>query len=623
MYKGGYTGKVLRINLTDKSYSVETTDAELAQNYIGGAGFAVKTLFDEVPAKADPLGPKNKLIFAGGPFTGTSVPCASRMAVATKSPLTNAVGMALSGGYFPAEMKFAGYDMMIIEGRAEAPTYLWISDDTVRFKKADKLWGSQTGDCQQMIKNDLGDQNVRIACIGPAGEKMSRISSIINERRAFGRKGVGAVMGSKNLKAIALRGQGEPAVADETKLKAARDEMAKQMKASEVLYPAFAKFGTPMVVDHLSAMGIFPLNNFATTGELDLSPQIGMAVQGPLTIGKEHCYNCPVGCTQLKLARGGAYAGVLGEPEFETLYSLGGVTGVDNAEAIVAADRLCDELGMDTISAGVAVAFAMELYEKGIFTTEDTGGMTLKFGDHENMVKLIRMIGFREGLGDLLADGVAAAAQKVGKGSEQYAMHVKGLELPGYDVRGAKAHGLNYATSYTGADHCRGYAFQEIFGIPVPHEVDRFSAEGKGKLTKWNQDVRTVTTDCPTMCGFLLDMALPTTSLANTAALMAAVTGQQYSEEEVLQVGERVNNVAKAFNMREGFTRRDDTLPARLMDEALKGGESKGHRISREEMAAMLTEYYTERGWDPDTGALLRPKLEELGLGYIADQLNL
>jgi aldehyde:ferredoxin oxidoreductase len=330
-----------------------------------------------------------------------------------------------------------------------------------------------------------------------------------------------------------------------------------------------------------------------------------------------------VGCTQLKLSKSGNYAGALGEPEFETLYSLGGATGVDNADAIVAADRLCDELGMDTISAGLAVAFAMELSEKGLLTAQDTGCKDLKFGDHESMVKLIRMMGYREGFGDTLADGTAAAAKRIGKGSEQYAMHVKGLELPGYDVRGAKAHGLNYATSFTGADHCRGYAFQEVFGIPIPHEVDRFSAEGKGKLTKWNQDFRTVTTDCPTMCGFILDMALPATALANTAALMEGVTGMSYTPDEVLQVGERVANVAKAFNMREGFGRQDDNLPTRLMEEAIKGGESKGNKISREELDLMLTEYYTERGWDPDTGALLRPKLEELGLTYIADQLNL
>lgn len=623
MYKGGYTGKILRINLTDRAYEIEDLPGETAKHFIGGAGFAVKFLFDEVPAKTDPLGPENKLIFAAGPFTGTRVPCASRMAVAAKSPLTHAVGMSLSGGHFPAEMKFAGYDIIIIEGKADEPTYLWLSDGKVRFKKAGKLWGSQTGDCQQMIKNDLGDQNIRIACIGPAGENLSKISAIINERRAFGRKGMGAVMGSKNLKAIALRGEGTLAIADEEKFNTARAQMAKQMRESQVLYPAFAKSGTPMVVDHCSHIGIFPLNNFSATGEYDLSERIGMAVQGPLTIAKEACYNCPVGCTHLKLVKAGEYAGALGEPEFETLYALGGATGVDNAEAIVAADRMCDELGLDTISTGVTVAFAMELGEKGILSAGDTGGMDLKFGDHKGMVQLIRMIAFRQGFGDILADGAVEAARKIGRGSKRYTMHVKGLELPGYDVRGAKAHGLNYATSYTGADHCRGYAFQEVFGIPVPHEVDRFSAEGKGRLTKWNQDMRTATTDCPTMCGFILDMALPGTGLENTAALMEAVTGMTYTPDEVLQVGERVNNVAKAFNMREGFTRADDNLPDRMMEEELKGGESKGHKITREELDQMLTEYYTERGWDPDTGALLRPKLEKLSLAYIADQLNL
>ena len=623
MYTGGYTGKILRIDLSKERFEIENLPVETAKNYIGGAGFAIKTLYDEVPENTDAFSSENKLIFAAGPFTGTSVPCASRMAVATKSPLTQAVGMALSGGYFPAEMKFAGFDMVIVQGKAAKPTYLWISDDKVRFKKAEKLWGSQTGDCQQMIKDDLGDQNIRIACVGPAGENRCLFASIINERRAFGRKGVGAVMGSKNLKAIAIRGTKKLSVASEDKLKIARAEMAKNMKNSEVLYPAFAKMGTPMVVDHTSHIGIFPLKNFSATGEFDLAKKIGMAAQGPLTVGKAHCYNCPVGCTQLKVSKKGEYAGALGEPEFETLYALGGMTGVENADAIVAADRLCDELGIDTMSAGAVVAFAMELFEKGIITEEDIGGFPATFGDHHAMIKLIRMMSFREGFGDVLANGVKNAAENIGKGSEKYALHVKGLELPGYDVRGAKAHGLNYATAFTGADHCRGYAFQEIFDIPVPHAVDRFSAEGKGKLTVWNQDVRTATTDCPTMCGFLLDMALPGNALENTAALMEAVTGLPFTPEEVQKVGERINNVAKAFNMRQGLTQKDDTLPARLMEEPLKAGESKGHKISREELNHMLKEYYTERGWDPESGVPTKAKLEALDLGYIADQLNL
>jgi aldehyde:ferredoxin oxidoreductase len=323
------------------------------------------------------------------------------------------------------------------------------------------------------------------------------------------------------------------------------------------------------------------------------------------------------------MARTAPYTGILAEgPEYETMYSFGGETGVDNIDAIIAADRLCDELGLDTISAGVAIGFAMELFEKGILTTADTGGLDLRFGNHEAMVTLVRMIGYREGLGDLLADGVKAAAAKIGKGSEKYAMHVKGLELPGYDVRGAKAHGLNYATAYTGADHNRGYAFQEIFGIPLPYAVDRFAVEGKGKLTKWNQDVRMVTCDCATMCAFLLDMAVPHMAINNTADLMEAVTGVSYTPDEIQKVGERLNNLAKAFNLREGFTRADDRLPERLMTEPLKDGASKGNYISKSDLEQMLNEYYAERDWDVETGIPTREKLVELGLEGVADELK-
>jgi aldehyde:ferredoxin oxidoreductase len=545
------------------------------------------------------------------------------MAVTAKSPLTGAVGMALSGGHFPVEMKFAGYDMIIVEGKAEKPVYVWIKDGAVRFRNAETLWGMKTTDTQQIIKNELKDQNVRIVCIGPAGENQLRIASIINEWRAVGRKGLGAVMGSKNLKAIAVRGSGAVKVADTEKLKAARDVFAKAMKDSEVLYPAFAKIGTPMVVDHTCHMGIFPTKNYAATGAYDPIDKLGVEIQMTRNVGKEHCYGCPVGCSQLKLAKTGDYAGILTEgPEFETMYSFGGVTGVEDIDAIIAADRLADELGFDSISSGVSVAFAMELYEKGILTKEDTGGLNLSFGNHQAMIKILQQMAYREGIGAILADGTQAAAAKIGKGSEKYAMHVKGLELPAYDVRGAKAHGLNYATSYTGADHCRGYAFQEIFGIPIPKEVDRFAAEGKGELTKWNQDVRTATTDAPTMCAFLLDMAVPGIATQNTADLLAGITGFDYSADEIQTAGERINNLAAAFNVREGFSRKDDTLPERLLTEPLPGGAAKGHYISREELDLMLDEYYEARGWSKETGAPSRKKLTELGLGYVADQLN-
>lgn len=624
MYKGGYTGKILRVDLSDRRAEEEALPLEVARDYIGGAGFGIKYLFDELKAGTDPLGAENKLIFAVGPFSGTSIPCASRMAVTGKSPATRAVGISLSGGHFPVEMKRAGYDALIIEGRADKPTYLWIRDEKILFRDAQSVWGTKTTDCQQIIKNELKDQNVRIACIGPAGENLSKMACIINEMRAAGRKGLGAVMGSKNLKAIAVQGTGSVAVASKEKLKIARGEMTKAMKGSPVLYPEFSKTGTPSNVDNTCALGIFPAKNWSATGEFMPVEQIGVDALETRNLGRQFCSGCPVGCSQLNLARKGPYAGALSEgPEFETMYSFGGETGVDDVDSIIAADRLADELGLDTISAGVTIGFAMELFEKGILGVAETGGLELNFGNHEAMVALLPMMAFRQGIGDLLADGVKLAAEKIGKGADKYALHVKGLELPGYDVRGAKAHGLNYATAFTGADHNRGYAFQEIFGIPIPYEVDRFTTQDKGKLTKWNQDVRTATADCPTMCVFLLDMAVPHFALENTASLMEAVTGFTYKPEDIEKVGERINNLARAFNVREGFTRADDTLPERVLTEPLQSGGSKGHFISKDDLKQMLDEYYTVRGWDLETGVPTRGKLKELGLNHVADQLEL
>lgn len=624
MYKGGYAGKILRVNLSEMSAREEKLPLEMARNYIGGAGFGVKFLFDELNSGIDPLGAENKLIFAVGPFTGSTIPCASRMAVAGKSPLTGATGMALTGGHFPVELKRAGYDALIVEGRAERPTYLWIKNGKTIFRDACSSWGTKTTDCQQIIKNELRDQNVRIACIGPAGENLSKLACIINEMRAAGRKGLGAVMGSKSLKAIAVRGTGSVGVASKEKLRVARGEMTDAMKKSPVLYPEFSRTGTPSNVDYTCALGIFPAKNWSATGVFTPVEQIGVEALETRNVGRQFCAGCPVGCSQLNLARTEPYGGALAEgPEFETMYSFGGQTGVENLDSIIAADRLADELGLDSISSGVTIGFAMELYEKGILGPGDTGGLELRFGNHEAMLRLLRWMAFREGIGALLADGVKVAAGSIGRGADRYALHVKGLELPGYDVRGAKAHGLNYATAFTGADHNRGYAFQEIFGIPVPYAVDRFATEGKGKLTKWNQDVRTATADCPTMCVFLLDMAVPHFARENTAALMEAVTGLTYTPEEIERVGERINNLARAFNVREGFTRHDDTLPERVMTEPLQSGASQGHLISKEDLKEMLDEYYTARGWDLETGAPTREKLKELDLGYVADQLGL
>ncbi|MBN1320759.1 MAG: aldehyde ferredoxin oxidoreductase family protein [Thermoleophilia bacterium] len=623
MYRGGYTGKVLRINLTDKTHKEEPLPLEVAQDFIGGSGITVKYLYEEVPPDCDPLGPENKLIYAPGPITGSTIPCASRMAINAKSPATGAVGVATTGGHFPVEMKRAGYDVIIIEGKAEEPTYLYIKNGDVKFRPADKIWGLCTTDTQMVIKDELHDQNIRISCIGPAGEKLSKMAAIVNERRVAGRKGLGAVMGSKNLKAIALRGDLQLDIADKQKYDAARKRMRAGMQASPILYPQFSRYGTSTTLDLTQALGIYPAMNWAGTGVFTPADKIGGFAIEALSAGKTACAGCPVGCSQMRLAQQPPYTGVFTEgPEYETLYSFGGVTGVDNPDAIIAADRLSDELGIDTISAGVTIAFAMELFEKGILTLEDTGGMDLSFGNDESMIKLLGMMGERQGLGDLLADGTRAAAEKIGKGSEKYAMHIKGLELPGYDIRGAKAHGLSMATAFTGADHNKGYAFQEIFGIPIPYQVDRLAIEGKGKLTKWNQDARTVIGDSSTMCVFLMDMAVADFMFENTADIMEGLTGLKYTPEEVHQVGERINNLARVFNILAGLSRADDDLPERLKTEPIKDGSSKGELISQADLDTMLDEYYEARGWTVE-GIPTRAKLEELRLGYAADRLGI
>jgi aldehyde:ferredoxin oxidoreductase len=395
------------------------------------------------------------------------------------------------------------------------------------------------------------------------------------------------------------------------------------MKENEFLYPLFSVVGTGDTIDLTCQLGIFPAKNFSATGEFEPVEQLGAEMQKTRRVGHERCYGCPVACSQLRLARTGSYAGTLSEgPEFETLYNLGGMTGVDNLDSIIAADRLADELGLDTISSGATIGFAMELYERGIIGLKDTEGLDLRFGNHEAMVKMLRMMAYREGIGGLFADGVKAAAAKIGKGVDKIAMHVKGLELAGYDPRGAKAFGLNYATAYGGADHNKGYAFQEIIGIPIPYPVDRFAIEGKGKLTKWNQDFLAATADSPIFCVFIVIMIMAGTATQDTAAFMEAVTGLSYTPEEIQRVGERINNLARAFNVREGFGRADDTLPERIRTEPIKAGASKGQVVSTEDLNQMLDEYYTERGWNVKSGIPTREKLVELGLGYVADELS-
>ncbi|KXA90155.1 hypothetical protein AKJ61_01295 [candidate division MSBL1 archaeon SCGC-AAA259B11] len=618
--KRGYQGEILRLNLDAQKFEIENLDPETAENFVGGAGLGIKYLYDEVDPKVDPLGEENKLIFSPGPLTGTSSPSASRMSVTGKSPLTSCVGMSTVGGDFPAEVKFAGFDAIIVEGCLDDPGYIHIDEGEVEFKDADDLWGASTFDSQEFIKRDFGD-NVEIACIGPAGENLSKMGCIICGRRAAGRKGLGAVMGSKNLKAIAVEGDEEVEIYDEDEFREATGELLKAMKDSEVLYPTFSPHGTSMVVEVADELGILPAENWRSTGEFP-SEGLYSGSQKDYRIRMEACYNCPVACSQVRLVEEGPYQGELSEgPEFETTYSLGTGVGVDYYPAIIAGDRMCDFYGLDTISTGVTIGFAMELFERGIIAEEDTDGLELNFGNHQAVLELIQKIAFRDGFGDLLAEGSREVAKRIGEDSLRYAMQVKGLELPGYDVRGAKAHGLNYATSYTGADHNRGYAFQEIFGIPVPEEVDRMETEGKGELTKWNQDIRTVTCDCSPLCVFILDTSIPGRADEIMSSLVNSATGLDHTPESFFKIGERINNLARAFNVQVGYTREDDTLPQRILEEGIEKGGSKGQSISKEELEEMKDEYYEERGWN-EKGIPTQEKLKELELDYVIDDLQ-
>ena len=610
--RGGFWGKLLRINLTDQASKVEPIPENTLKKFLGGAALGAKILYDELAPGIDPLSSQNKLIYTTGPVTGTDTPCASRLNIATKSPLTGTITNALSGGHFPVELKWTGYDCVVIEGKAKAPTYIYIRDDKVTFGSAEKLWGLNTFDTQLLLKEQLRDHDVRISCIGPAGEKLSLMAAIINEARAAGRKGVGAVMGSKNLKAVVVRGTNKVPIANEERFKKGVAEMLKAFKASPLAYPVFSNVGSSCAVEAVAAVGCLPHNNWQNNDEsVDWDETIGVKGLEKTSQTKNSCYRCPVACSQVRMAKGGKYGGISTEgPEFETIYSMGSVIGVTDPNAVIAADRLCDELGLDTISAGVTISMAMELVEKDIIQDQD--GLGLKFGNDDAAMRMLRSLAYREGyLGELFADGTRKAAEKIGEESGYYAMHVKGLELPAYDVRGYKAHGLNFATCYSGADHNKGYSLQEVFGIPVPYAVERLDYKGKGILTKFNQDNAGLF-DTVTLCEFAAIFVCDIFQKL-MAEIISGASGWEFTEQDMWALGERLNNICRMFNVREGFSRKDDTLPKRLMTEPLKFGLTKGELIDQMGFDQMLNEYYEARKWDSN-GVPTAAKLIELGL---------
>jgi aldehyde:ferredoxin oxidoreductase len=626
----GYNGKILRVDLTTRKMKVEEPSEVFYRTYLGGGGLASYYLLQELPRGVDPLGPDNLLIFAASVITGTPMAGMCRFTVAAKSPLTGGYGEAEAGGFWGPELKFSGYDAVIIKGKAAKPIYLWIHDGQVEIRPAEKLWGMETGAAQEQIREELNEKMARVALIGPAGENRVRFASIVNElKHANGKGGLGAVMGSKNLKAVAVRGKNSLDVGD----------LEKFLDMSKKIIDLVGQWGpnknlrtlgTAGMVVPLNTGGILPTRNFHA-GFFDQAAKIsGEKMAETILKDGENCYACAVRCRRAVEILSGQYAtsAKYGGPEYETIASLGSLLLIDNLAAIAKGNELCSRYALDPGSTGVAIAFAMECYESGLLTNAQTEGVDFQFGNAEAMLKAIEWIALRkEGLGTLLADGVKAAAAKIGQGSEKFALHVKGQEIPMHDPRGKTGLSLSYAVSPTGAEDLEG-AHDTHFGQPGPI-MGRIAPLGllepvppreltaqKVRNYIYLHFVRSMYKSLG-ICSFtappVWGMPFP-----QFVEAIKAVTGWETSLWELLKAGERALTMARVFNVREGFGRKDDVLPDRLFD-PLEGGALQGKGIDRKEFEEALTLYYEAMGWDPKDGVPTRGKLAELNLSWLEE----
>jgi len=606
----GWMSKILRVDLTAGKCIVEPLDPSVAKDYIGGRGLGIYYMNKEVDPKVDPLSPDNILVMATGPLTGTGAPTGARYMVMTKSPLTGAITCSNSGGMFPTELKRSGFDAIIISGRAETPVYLWIDQGNADIRKADHLWGKDTHETTDALLKET-DTKARVACIGPAGEKGVRFASIMNDKnRAAGRSGVGAVMGSKNLKAVVVSGKGRIPLADPDQFKTFNKQILDIFKESITETPlGLTVNGTAGVVVATQNFGVLPTKNWQQ-GTFDGWEKIqGEELTKRFLIKNSACYGCPIGCGRKTKVDDPDFAGTGEGPEYETIYALGSNCMVDDLAAITKANYICNELGIDTISMGATIACAMELVDRG-FLTEDEVGRPLKWGDAEALVELTRMTGNREGFGDLLAQGSYRLADRYGH--PELAPVSKKQEFPGYEPRGAQAMGLAYATSPIGGSHMRGDpAYFELFG--VPDSMDPHQWKGKGKVTKAYQDLSAII-DSAGLCIFFAvrNLAAKDLGVAPVGILeyLNAATGADYTLEELMAAGERIINAERLFLVKAGFSRKDDSLPKRLTEEPAPTGPAKGMVCHLQEM---LDEYYRVQGWTED-GIPGEEVLSRLGL---------
>ncbi len=602
----GWVGKILRVNLTQGSTRVEELPAELNHLFLGGRGLASKLLFDEVNPQVEPLSPENKLIFMTGPLTGTGAIGGASYVVVTKSPLTGSIACSTTEGYFGPELKFAGYDGIILEGKSPEPVYLSIEDDTVELLSASHLWGKSTHKTEEIIRAEKENpwiaRETFITSIGPAGENLVKIASIINDKhRAAARSGVGAVMGSKNLKAIAVRGTKAVSLANGKMFLDSVERAWEKFKTTPVIPQALNNIGTSFLVDLINESGVLPARNFQTGVMKNIEKISGEHMAETILKINKGCFSCPIACIQVTEVEDPAFLGKGEGPEYRSIALIGASCGIDNINAIAKINYLCDEMGIDALSYGSAIACAMELTEKKIISKKETG-VNLKFGNAEAVVELVEKVVKREGFGEILAEGGYQLAAKYNH--PEYFMGVKKQGSPAFDPRGIQGLGLEYATSNSGVSHALGYLVtHKILGIRG--EIDPLTTEGKAPLVKLFQDGSAVF-DSAGLCRLLLlgiwiDEVIP---------MLEAATGISYTEEGLQNIGERIWNLERLFNVKAGFSSTDDTIPQRMLKEPMPEGPAKRQVCKLDEM---LPEYYNIRGWT-HKGIPTEDKLKSLGL---------
>jgi aldehyde:ferredoxin oxidoreductase len=623
----GYTGKILKVDLSNRRIEIEQRDDAFYRCYLGGRALVAFYLLNEMAVGVDPLGPENLLVFAPGVLTGAAVSGQGRNGVGAKSPLTGGLGSSEGGGFLGSELKRAGFDAIVARGQASSPVYLWIKDGQAELRDAGRLWGLTVGECEDALRDELGDKGIRTALIGLAGENMVRYAAVANDRHHFaGRTGLGAVMGSKRLKGIAVRstpGQNQVQLADPAGVR----ELARWLGENMDLVAGLHDTGTAGGLKWLSKAGHLPTWNFQA-GHFHGDDKInGEVMRDTILTKRETCAACAVRCKRV-VEVGEPYHvdPRYGGPEYESLAALGSNTGVDNLSALAKANELCAAYGLDTISAGASIAFAMECFENGLLTEEDTGGLTLNWGDETLVLDLIEQIARREGFGRLLAEGVARMAEQIGQGAEAFALHVKDQELPMHEPRGKHVLGVGYALSPTGADHMHNM-----------HDT-MYSGEGRSldRLRAFNPDLQPVEAtllnedklrlyfhhvneqhfwDCAMMCMFL-----PYTP-EQMVELVNAVTGWDVNLDETQVIGQRAITLSRVFNLREGFTADDDGLPRRFFKPFLKGETRRTAPLDPEAFEWAKGYYYQMMGWDAETGVPTREALEQLGIGWAAGHL--